>query len=331
MLYTNEPYEYTLVRTNNLQTLRAFPDPTFPFLITRLQMSQIAIPYIPWHWHDDLEFIWVETGTLIVGTTDKSIYIHANEGLFLNTKVLHTMQTYGGKDCVFYSVRFLTRLLFPQSNSTTATQYLHPILFSKKLKHIHLTKTESSFAQILQLIQEIIQTYHESSDCCELFILSKLYDIWRYLSIYAEATAASPALTKPVVTDYTRVAEAIHYIADHYAEPITLEDIATAIHISKSECCRCFKRTINVSPVEFLIQYRIMESIRKIQIMDTESNSISELAISVGFNSASYFNKQFKRYINCTPLEYKKKLLSGSDAIEPAKELLQNITNPMDL
>lgn len=331
MLYTTDTRDYTLVRDNDLQTIRTFPDPSFPFSITRLQMSQLAMPYIPWHWHDDLEFIRVESGTLIVGTTEGSVYVHANEGLFINNSVLHTLQTCGGKDCEFFSIRFLSRLLFPQSASTIANQYLNPILFSKTLKYIHLVKSDTSLVRILQLIQELTQVYFEEATGDELFILSKLYEIWRILAIYAEAAYPVPKLTKPILNDYTRTREAIHYIANHYAEPISLEDIAAAIHISKSECCRCFKRSVKLSPIEYLIQYRIMEAIRKIQTNDPESESISDLATSVGFNSASYFNKQFKRYILCTPLEYKKKLLIGSEDIGPAKELLQNIIIPLDL
>ncbi len=331
MLYTTEPRDYTMVRNNNLQTIRAYPDSSFPFSITQIQMSQISMPYIPWHWHDDLEFVWVESGTLIVGTTEGTIYVHAEEGVFINNGILHTMQTASGKDCVFFSIRFLSRLLFPQSNATITNQYLNHILFSNTLKYIHLVKTDDDFSQILQLIQELTKVFFDDSNGNELFILSKLYDIWRILAIYAETAHPAPQLTKPLINDHARTREGIHYIAEHYAEPITLEDIAAAVHISKSECCRCFKRSVNLTPIEFLIQYRIMEAIRKIQTNATESDSISELATSVGFNSASYFNKQFKRYICCTPLEYKKKLLVGSEDIEPAKELLQNIINPMDL
>ena len=331
MLYTTEPRDYTLVRNNNLQTIRTYPDASFPFSITKLQMSQLPIPYLPWHWHDDLEFVWIESGTLIIGTTEGSVYVHANEGVFINNGILHTMQTFGGKDCEFFSIRFLSRLLFPQSTATITNQYLNPILFSNTLKFIHLTKSNDDFAQMLQLIQELTQVYFKQSTGNELFILSRLYDIWRLLAFFAEKAHPTPQLPKPLINDHARVREGIHYIAEHYAEPITLDDIAAAIHLSKSECCRCFKRAVNLSPIEFLIQYRIMESIRKIQTNVAESESISDLATSVGFNSASYFNRQFKRYISCTPLELKKKLLIGSEEIEPAKELLQNMINPLDL
>lgn len=331
MLYNTDSANYTLDRTNTLQTIRPFPDPTYPFFISRLQMSQIAMHYIPWHWHDELEFLWVKNGTLIVGTTENSIYVHANEGIFINSRFLHTMHTSGSKDCEFYSIRFDSRLLFPNSSAPMAHHYLQPILFSKTQRYIHLTKAEPALIRILQLIQEMIEIYYSEEPCSELMILSRLYEIWTKLTLYTNEAQPASVLTAPVITDYSRAVDVIHFIAEHYAEPITLEDIASAIHISKSECCRCFKRSTSFSPIEFLIQYRIMEAIRKMQTKEAEADSISELAVSVGFNSASYFNKQFKRYLNCTPLEYKKKLLTGPDDMEPAKELLQNITNPLDL
>lgn len=331
MLYKTDSGDYTLDRTHDLQTIRPYPEPTFPFIISHLQMSQIAMHYIPWHWHDDLEFIWVKTGTVIVGTTENSVYVHPNEGLFINTNVLHTMHTEGGKDCEFYSIRFYSKLLFPQTTAPIATQYLHPLLFSKTLKYVHLTRTMPIAAQILQLIQDITQIYYEEQPYSELLILGKLYETWAKLNLYAKEAQPIPPLTKPVIADHTRVTEAVHFIAEHYMEPITLEDIATAIHISKSECCRCFKRTMSASPVEFLIQYRIMEAIRKMQTKEAVSDSIAELAVSVGFNSASYFNKQFKRYIGCTPLEYRKKLLFDSSDSELEKELLSKFAKSLDL
>ena len=331
MLFTTDSHNYTLVRTNNLQTIRPFPDPSFPFIIAHVNMMQLSMPYIPWHWHDELEFIWVKAGTMIVRTTEGSVYIHAGEGLFVNTSILHTMQTEEDKNCEFYSMRFYSRLLFPQSAAPMTHQYLHPILFSKTLKHLHLTKAEPIPAHILQLIQEITQIYFEKQPCSELMILSRLYEAWAKINLYAREAFPSYSLTKPVIADYTRVNEAIHFIAEHYTEPISLEDIAAAIHISKSECCRCFKRVMSTSPIEFLIQYRIMEAIHKMHTKETVVDSILELAVSVGFNSASYFNKQFKRYVNCTPLEYRKKLLSDYNNLEIEKEFLNKLTKPLDL
>ena len=158
-------------------------------------------------------------------------------------------------------------------------------------------------------------------------IKNTLYALWAELNTYAKQHIGSPNLTNAVISDFTRVIDAIHFIAEHYAEPLALDDIANSVHLSKSECCRCFKRTVSISPIEFLIQYRIMEAIRKMQTKDAAANSISGLSAAVGFNSASYFNKQFKRYIKCTPLEYRKKLLSDFSETTFEKEFKEILSN----
>ena len=72
-------------------------------------------------------------------------------------------------------------------------------------------------------------------------------------------------------------------------ETVTLEDISSSIMVSKSECCRCFKRTLNVTPFEYLMKYRILESTKRMHRKPLDS--ISEIAGSVGFNNTSYYKR----------------------------------------
>lgn len=312
MLYQNNNDTYSLNTNDNLQTIRSFPDPSFPFIINHLNMAQLSIPYIPWHWHDEIEFVWVKSGTLIVGTSDRSLQLKQDDCAFLNSGILHMLKTEPETDCDFFSVRFYSRLLFPDTTSTISTQYLQPLIVSPELRYIHLTAENALETRMIQLMKQIIQIYYMNQPGSELMILSKLYSLWSELLEYYQQYPTHFPVTNLVISDYDRVSAAIHYIAAHYADPLTLDDIANSIHLSKSECCRCFKRAISLSPIEFLIQYRVMEAIRKMQTKEAVAKSISMLSASVGFNSASYFNKQFKRYTNCTPLEYRNKLLTES-------------------
>ena len=104
------------------------------------------------------------------------------------------------------------------------------------------------------------------------------------------------------------IRRAINYIREHYSENITLDDLAASIHLSKSECCRCFKRTLQLTPFEYLMKYRIFRAASILQMNVPAPRSMSALAFSVGFNNASYFNKVFKQYLHCTPSEYKRKI-----------------------
>ena len=120
------------------------------------------------------------------------------------------------------------------------------------------------------------------------------------------------------VLDEDRVKQAILYIHANYAKPLTLDDIAESIHVSKSECCRCFKRSMRLTPFEYLMKHRIFESARKMQRNEQAADSISSLASSVGFNNSSYYNKIFRKYLHCTPTEYREEIKKNHrDALSP--------------
>lgn len=331
MLYQNNNNNYTLKTNDNLQTIRPFPDPSFPFIINHLNMSQLPIPYIPWHWHDEFEFIWVKSGSLTVGTSDGSFILQPDDCAFLNNGILHTLRTQSDEDCDFFSVRFLGTLLFPNNNATITSQYMHPILVSPELRYIHLSAENPLKSRMIQLMKQVIQIYYMNQQGSELMILSKLYALWAELNEYLQQYPSASPVSCLSISDYDRVTVAIHYIAEHYADPLTLEDIANTIHVSKSECCRCFKRIVSISPIEFLIQYRVMEAIRKMQAKEAVAKSISQLSASVGFNNASYFNKQFKRHTNCTPLEYRNKLLSEAQNAKLENDFSELFTTPINM
>lgn len=308
MLYQNNNSTYTLETNDNLQTIRPFSDPSFPFIITHLNMSQLPIPYIPWHWHDEFEFVWVKSGTLVLNTSQASYVLHEEEGAFLNYGILHMLKTEPGKDCDFFIARFAERLLFPDSGTTVTENYLRPILLSQKLRCLHLTTENSTTTEMLHFMRQIIDIYYRDLPGKHLLLLSRFYSFWE--ALYTYQYSQELVSTRISIADFNRVSVAIHFIAQNYMNPLTLEDIADSIHLSKSECCRCFKRALSLSPVEFLIHYRVMESIRKMQTKEAATHSISVLAASVGFNSVSYYNKQFKRITGYTPLEYRNTTLS---------------------
>ena len=98
---------------------------------------------------------------------------------------------------------------------------------------------------------------------------------------------------------------ALNYIKHNYNHEVSLDDIAKSCNISKSECCRSFKRILNMTPFEYLMEYRILKASEELAKND---KSISNIAISNGFNGTSYFGKVFKKYIGSTPSEYRKSL-----------------------
>lgn len=82
-----------------------------------------------------------------------------------------------------------------------------------------------------------------------------------------------------------------------------LDDIAKARQLSRSECCRYFRRMLNKTPLSYVTDYRIQKSL--VLLRQLESN-VTEVSCQVGFNSTSYFINKFQKLMNMTPLSYKK-------------------------
>lgn len=145
------------------------------------------------------------------------------------------------------------------------------------------------------LTSEIIKINLQKSFGYELLTKSYLIQIWLLLLNHIRDLPHDhiPAYDPQVVLDESRTKAAITYIMEHYEEPITLQDIADSIHISKSECCRCFKRCLQLTPFDYLLKYRIYSAV-DLLAQDSSTLSISDIALKVGFNSSSYFNKLFK-------------------------------------
>jgi len=89
------------------------------------------------------------------------------------------------------------------------------------------------------------------------------------------------------------------------ASKIYIEDLALEANMNVQYFCRFFKSVIGKTPVEYINSYRIEKAT---ELLQTETLSISNIALSVGIDNFSYFVKQFKKYKNCTPSQYRKSL-----------------------
>lgn len=77
---------------------------------------------------------------------------------------------------------------------------------------------------------------------------------------------------------------------------------------NKSEFCRLFKATLHQTPFDFLLHYRIQQSL---PLLCRPELSLTEIASAVGFSGASYYSEVFRKYTSCSPTEYRKRMLGA--------------------
>ncbi len=100
------------------------------------------------------------------------------------------------------------------------------------------------------------------------------------------------------------VAEAVHYIHEHYKVSITAEELAGMYNCSASYLSRLFKNQIGVGPIEYLIHIRIHKA--KQLLLKSEA-LIQEIASSVGYTDVYYFSRLFKKHTGSSPLQFREK------------------------
>lgn len=102
--------------------------------------------------------------------------------------------------------------------------------------------------------------------------------------------------------------KSIEFIENNYSHNIKINDIASYIGINRSYLTNIFKKSINVSPQEFLVNYRIDKAAT---LLKTTDLSIKAVAKSIGYSDPLTFSKIFKKIIGESPKSYREKFSSA--------------------
>ena len=95
-----------------------------------------------------------------------------------------------------------------------------------------------------------------------------------------------------------------NYVAEHLESDVSLSTIADALHFNASYLSRVFKQITDKSLTEYITEIRIKKAC---SLLNNTDLKIYEIASMTGFESASYFNKFFKKHFTITPQEYREK------------------------
>lgn len=248
--------------------------------------------------HEAVELHTVRNRTLTYIIGEQSYRLEPMDFLFINSQVPHRLHFEEGS--VPYYVKWVPEV----TCKNQIEKYLTHFYMDKK--DIVLIKAGTPLNLALhQCFDTIYAEWHERNDSYEAFIKAEVQKIQALL--YREKILIDPQLFLPHLRSdaFIRLLPIFDYIEKHYAEDITLEQIAALFNLNKSYFCRLFKRTIGASFIQFLNYLRISKAE---ELLHTEK-SLAEIADQVGFASVSYFSRTFKKIKSMPPQQYKHILL----------------------
>lgn len=254
-----------------------------------------------WHWHPQIELTLILDGEIRYRVNDRVYHLRAGEGLFCNCNALHMGESIAGADCSYVSVTFLPRILYGEKTSAMYTRYVRDLCRDTACPALFLSPETEWQQKILSSVREIHRQSRERSQTWELKVQIELMQIWLWL--YQNWPGTGKQKKREADPNQERIRVLISYIQEHYAEKLTLEELAEQVHICKNECCRMFKRYMQETLFSYLMAYRVNQSLVLLSESDLE---ITQIAAQCGFSGAGYYTRVFKKYKEMTPMAYRK-------------------------
>jgi AraC-like DNA-binding protein len=101
----------------------------------------------------------------------------------------------------------------------------------------------------------------------------------------------------------SKISEAIDYIRMNLSKQLTITELAKVCHLSNGYFSRLFLKVTGVRPIDYINRKRIEDA--QLQLITT-NDPIEKIALEIGIDNFSYFNRMFKKYSGSTPGEYRK-------------------------
>lgn len=275
----------------------------FPITIYKTKISENILGYIDWHWHEELQFCIVTKGNINFNVDGDSIILSEGEGIFINSRQLHQAKNYKGSDCSYICLAFHSDFISSFAGSIINIKYIQPYIDNSRINYCTLKNDIKWQSVILNNIFKIYEEYNKKEMGFELQIFILLVEVWNILikSYFVSFPNDNAQNNSSYIKDI------ISYICNHYMEKIELNDLAKEVNLSKSTCCREFKKYMSCTIFEYIINYRLVVSS---DLLTTTNDSISDIAYQCGFGSTSYFIEKFKMKTGVSPSVYRKQKMN---------------------
>lgn len=285
----------------------------FPVSYQR-HMAEYAT-YETLHWHTCHELIHIKEGVLRLQVEETIYVLRAGDSLLIAAGSIHGISTgsrerrqgmeddrkENGQDpaaelpemIVYESVRF--DFLQLMKDQASAMPLLHDFFVQKKVFDPYLPKDTKAAQSVKQLCECLAEkrfgvVLEAKGYFCLLF--ARMMQEECYTDVLPTLSNTNQAAS------YQRV---LFYIEQHYAERLTLSQLAEVAGMNPKYFCRYFKGISGRTPIDYLNDYRIACSC---PMLAAGEISIRQVAISCGFNDESYFIKIFHKYKGMTPKKY---------------------------
>lgn len=274
------------------EAVEYLPDSTL-----RFWYNNTLTPYES-HWHTACEMIIPVEGNYLVTVGQKNWELSPGDIFLIPGGELHTLRSpsRGGRFIFLFDLDFVWRI---KGSAYLASCVSAPLLINR-------STCPSIYDEEAAIVRQLCLEYLQSDSLRDVAVYTQLLTFLLNYGKHRMSMDDAPSLTQSYHTAQKHYAEKFNAVFDyldrHFAEELTLENVAAVAGFSKFHFSRTFKQLSGYNFYDYLCHRRIKSSEA---LLMTPGLSVSQIALQSGFSSVSTFNRTFKKLKGCTPTQYR--------------------------
>lgn len=249
------------------------------------------------HWHEHLQLYYFVSGKAVIECGRNRFQVSPGNVIIVNSNEMHYLESLSD-ELQFYTIRIAPTFLFSNQVDLLQTKYLAPLA----LNRIAFQNLIESDSQVLACITTMLEEFTVKENGYELAIKAAIYQlIVLLLRRYVGKILTENEFEERAHT-LRRFEQVFHIIENHYAEKISLQELADSINISPCHFCRTFKQVTGKTTTEYTNGVRLENAAR---FLEQPNLNITEIALKCGFDNVNYFSRLFHRYYNTSARKFR--------------------------
>ncbi len=278
----------------NYHETKAHTASDFPYT-TYLCSIPLDFTQVPAHWHSELELIVIKKGRGIVSVDFQRQNVSAGDIVLIRPGRLHSIEQEPGRSMEYENIILKPDLLISGQNDLCAARFITPLMTGRLPVDTFITPALSYYGEASEYIRQIDLLCGTTPEGYQLAVKGYLFQFIFLLITHRLKEAAEPAIESKTLEKLKTI---LKYIEEHYADHITIDDMARVTYYSKSHFMKFFKARMGSGFIEYLNDYRLTMAER---LLRTSDLTVLEVAQQSGFDNLSYFTRIFKRKYGNSP------------------------------
>jgi len=276
-------------------------DMEFPFQISEINLTKADDRREEFHWHSFFEITYIQSGAAAYFVSEKTYEVVAGDFVIFNHTEPHGWEIRGEEMQVL--VMMFSGKLISDRVGDFDYDYLEPFVERGSNFKNKIAQDNEVSRLMAALTGEIYNEWIARASGYKLMVKADILKLLTLLTRHYTDTNKPVENLNEKKSGMKRLEGVLSYMYEHFAEKITLEDMAKQSFMSPSYFSAYFKKVTGSTFSEYLAGIRIREVQR---LLRTTSTGIVEAAMACGFHNISNFYRIYKKYTGKNPSEERK-------------------------